>query len=104
MAKGMRVRARLKDGVTEVKALITHPMETGQRRDPKTGMLIPAHYISEVSCEYKGENVMTALWGPGVSKNPFISFKFNGGAAGEKVTLGWKDNQDGGDTVTIDIK
>ena len=78
----IKIRAKLSDGVTTVKALIQHPMETGQRKDKKTGKLIPAHFIQEVTCEHNGTNVMTALWGPAVSKNPYLSFKFKGAKVG----------------------
>ncbi len=104
MAKGMRVQAKSKNGVTQVKALINHPMETGNRKDKKTGKLIPAHFIEEVTCEYKGEQVMLAEWSGGVSKNPYMAFKFNGGSADEMVKVGWKDNQGGNDTLDVKIK
>jgi len=104
MAKGMRIQAKFKNGVTEVKALINHPMETGSRKDKKTGKLIPAHYITEIKCEHKGVTVMDALWSGGVSKNPYMSFKFNGGAAGDEVKVSWKDNKDGSDELAVKTK
>jgi len=51
-------------------------METGQRKDKKTGKLIPAHYIQEVTCQHNGNNVVLAQWGPAVSKNPYLSYQF----------------------------
>jgi hypothetical protein len=48
-SKSIKLRAKEKGGVTTVKALMTHPMETGLRKDSKTGKLIPAHYIRETS-------------------------------------------------------
>lgn len=90
MAK-IKVRAKASNGVTEVKALMDHPMETGLRKNSK-GELIPAHYIQEVSCMHGDNTVMTCHWGPAVSKNPYISFKFNGGAKGDKLVVSWKDN------------
>lgn len=104
MAKGMRVQAKTKNGVTQVKALINHPMETGNRKDQKTGKIIPAHFIEEVSCEYNGEKVMIAEWSGGVSKNPYMAFKFNGGASGETIKVSWKDNKDGSDALDVTIK
>jgi len=104
MAKGMRVQAKLKNGVTEVKALINHPMETGGRKDKKTGKLIPANYITELTCDHAGSNVMTADWSGGVSKNPYISFKFNGGAGGDDIKMAWKDNNGSSDELLIKIK
>ncbi len=104
MASGMRVQAKTKDGVTEVKALINHPMETGQRKDSKTGELIPAHFIQEITCEYQGKVVMNALWSGGVSKNPYLAFKFKGGESGETVKLSWQDNKGESDSLEVQIR
>jgi len=90
--KTIKVRAKEKDGIVTVKALIIHPMETGIRKDKKTGKLIPAHFIQEVFCEANGNTVMTAQWSGGVSKNPYISFKFEGARKGDTITLSWVDN------------
>ncbi|MES9945295.1 MAG: thiosulfate oxidation carrier complex protein SoxZ [gamma proteobacterium symbiont of Ctena orbiculata] len=104
MAKSIKIRAKEKGGVTTVKALMTHPMETGGRKDKKTGKKIPAHFIQEVVCKHKGNTVMTAEWSGGVSKNPYISFKFTGGAKGDELELSWSDNKGGSDSMTSAIK
>ena len=104
MANNMRVRAQMKGGVTEVKTLINHPMETGLRKDSKTKQIIPAHFIQEVTCEHNGKNVMTALWGTAISKNPYLKFKFKGGSAGEVLKISWVDNQGKSDSVEAKIK
>ncbi len=105
MAKSsIKIRAKAKGGVTTVKALMSHPMETGLRKDKKTGKVIPAHFIQEVTAEWGGKTVMTAYWGGAVSKNPYLSFKFNGGAKDEEVTLSWKDNTGATDTTTAKIR
>jgi sulfur-oxidizing protein SoxZ len=105
MAKSsIKIRASEKGGVTTVKALMTHPMETGGRKDAKTGEKIPAHFIEEVVCKHNGETVMTANWSGGVSKNPYISFKFTGGAKGDNVELSWADNKGASDSNTVQIK
>ena len=99
--KSIKVRAKEKGGVVTVKALMTHPMETGTRKDKKTGKLIPAHFIQEVNCEVNGTNVMTALWSGGVSKNPYLSFKFKG-SKGDMMSLSWVDNM--GKSAKADVK
>ncbi|MEJ2608498.1 MAG: thiosulfate oxidation carrier complex protein SoxZ [Candidatus Thiodiazotropha sp.] len=104
MAKSIKIRAKEKDGVTTVKALMTHPMETGGRKDKKTGKAIPAHFIQEVLCKHNGNTVMTAEWSGGVSKNPYISFKFSGAAKGDEVELSWTDNKGQSDSMTSNIK
>jgi len=93
MAKGIKIRAQAKKGVTTVKALMSHPMHTGLRKNKKTGKKIPAHFIQEVKCEHNGAETMTALWGPAVSKNPYLSFKFKGGAKGDSIKISWVDNK-----------
>jgi sulfur-oxidizing protein SoxZ len=103
MAKSsIRIRAKIKGDVTEVKALMSHPMETGQRKDKKTGKKIPAHFIKEVTCDHNGKSVMVAQWGPAVSKNPYLSFKFKGAAKGDSVKVSWEDNM--GKSESADAK
>ncbi|MCU7905682.1 MAG: thiosulfate oxidation carrier complex protein SoxZ [Candidatus Thiodiazotropha sp. (ex Epidulcina cf. delphinae)] len=104
MAKSIKIRAKESGGITTVKALMSHPMETGGRKDSKTGKLIPAHFIQEVTCKHKGNTVMTAMWSGGISKNPYISFKFSGGAKGDELELAWKDNKGKSDSMSSTIK
>jgi len=100
----IKIRAKIKNDITTVKALINHPMETGLRKDKETGKDIPAHHITEVNAEYNGNTVMTANWGPAISKNPYLSFKFKGGVAGENVKLSWIDNRGESDSLKAKIK
>lgn len=103
MAKSIKIRAKIKGDTTEVKCLMTHPMETGLRKDSKTGKLIPAHYINEVTAESGGKTVMSAQWSGGISKNPYLSFSFTGAAKGDEVKISWADNQGGSDSETATI-
>jgi sulfur-oxidizing protein SoxZ len=92
MADPMKIRAIMADdGKVDVKVLMAHEMETGQRKDAK-GEIIPAWFIQSVTATYDGRTVLAAEWGPAVAKNPFLSFRFNGGKAGEKVDISWVDN------------
>ena len=99
----MKVKAKAEDGVTTVKALISHPMETGLVKDKKTGQLIPAHFIQEVVCENNGTTVLTAQWGGAISKNPYLSFRFKGGKAGDTLKLKWMDNKGETDSVEVSV-
>jgi sulfur-oxidizing protein SoxZ len=92
MADPMRIRANLVGDSTEVKVLMNHEMETGQRKDAQ-GKTIPAWFIQEVNATWNGKTVLSAQWGPAVAKNPFVSFKFKGGAKGDKVVINWTDNR-----------
>jgi sulfur-oxidizing protein SoxZ len=102
MGKPMKIRASVKDGMTEVKILMQHEMETGLRKDAD-GSLIPAWFINEVKAEYQGRVVLDAQFGQSISKNPYLMFSFKGGSAGEKVKIGWVDNKGDSrsDEVTI---
>ncbi len=104
MAKTIKIRARIKGGVCEVKSLIKHPMETGQRKNKKTGKKIPAHFIQEVNCEHNGNSVMTADWGTAISANPYLSFSFTGAKKGDTFKLSWVDNKGESDSAEVAIK
>ncbi|GAB4214338.1 MAG: thiosulfate oxidation carrier complex protein SoxZ [Rhodoferax sp.] len=97
MADPMRIRAKADGDKATVRVLMSHEMESGQRKDA-AGKLIPAWHISEVSALLNGKVVMTAEWGPSVSKNPFLQFNIKGAKAGDKVAITWKDNK--GDSRT----
>ena len=100
----IRIRAKAKNGITTVKTLINHPMETGLRKDKKTGKKISVHHITEVIAEYNGNTVMTTNWGPAISRNPFLSFKFKGGSSGEIVKISWIDNKGRSESLEAAIK
>jgi sulfur-oxidizing protein SoxZ len=92
MADPMKIRAAMSGDKVEVKVLMSHEMETGQRKD-SAGAAIPAHFIQTVTATHNGKVVLSAEWGPAVSKNPFLSFKFAGGKPGEKVAISWTDTK-----------
>jgi sulfur-oxidizing protein SoxZ len=97
MADPMRIRAQVAGSNATVRVLMNHEMESGQRKDT-AGKLIPAWHITEVAASHNGKSVMTAEWGPAVSKNPFLQFTIKGAKAGDKIGVTWKDNK--GDTRT----
>jgi sulfur-oxidizing protein SoxZ len=100
MAEPMKIRATMAGDVADIKVLMNHPMETGQRKDAKTGQLIPAHHITEVNATLNGKSVLAAEWSGAISKNPYLGFKVKGAKAGDKVTVTWKDNK--GETNTAE--
>jgi sulfur-oxidizing protein SoxZ len=92
MAAGpMKMRAVLSGGFTEVRVLMTHPMETGQRKDAD-GKLIPLHFIQNVTVRVNGKTVIESEISQAVSRNPVFSFRVQGGAKGDKVEVSWVDN------------
>ncbi len=105
MAKStIKVRAKVKSGEATVKCLISHPMETGLRKDKKTKELIPAKFIQEVVCEHGGTTVMNAQWNGTISKNPFLSFAFTGAKSGDMIKISWVDNTGNSDSTEAKMK
>lgn len=97
MADPMKIRAQMSGDKANVRVLMSHEMETGQRKD-SAGKVIPAWFIQDVTATLNGKVVMTAQWGPSVSKNPFLQFAIKGAKAGDKVAITWKDTK--GETRT----
>ena len=92
MADPMRIRAQMAGDKATVRVLMSHEMETGQRRD-SAGALVPAWFIQEVSASHNGKVVMQAQWGPSIAKNPFLQFNVKGAKAGDKISVNWLDNK-----------
>jgi sulfur-oxidizing protein SoxZ len=88
----MRIRAQAQGDKAIVRVLMSHEMETGLRKD-SAGKTIPAWFIQEVSAAHNGTTVLSAEWGPAVSKNPFVQFTIKGAKAGDKVSISWVDNR-----------
>ncbi|MFZ6746699.1 thiosulfate oxidation carrier complex protein SoxZ [Undibacterium sp. JH2W] len=92
MGDPMRIRATVTGDIVEVKVLMRHDMETGQRKDLE-GKVVPAHFIKNLQAKWKDKLVLDAQFGPSVSKDPFLSFKFKGGVKGDKVSVTWTDSK-----------
>ena len=92
MSDPMRIRAQSQGGNAVVRVLMSHEMETGQRKDA-AGKTIPAWHITEVTATHNGKQVLAAEWGPAVAKNPFLQFTVKGAKAGDKISISWVDNR-----------
>ena len=93
MAVAIKIRAKLNGDVAEVKARMTHVMETGLRKDPASGQVIPAQFIKQLVATLNGKIVVDAEWGPSVSKDPVIGFRVKGAKAGDKLAIKATDNK-----------
>ena len=102
MASTIRVRAVASGDKTEVQSLIQHPRDSGFVKDAK-GELIPPHHIEVVQFEHAGKTVFTALWGPAVSKDPYLKFSFMGAKKGDDLKVSWVDNKGATDSVVAKI-
>ena len=92
MSDPMRIRAQVQGSGAVVRVLMSHEMESGQRKDAG-GKTIAAWHITEVSAALNGKTVLTAQWGTAIAKNPFNEFVVKGAKAGDKVTVSWVDNR-----------
>ena len=88
----MKMRATLGQGFTDIRVLMTHPMETGLRRDSE-GKIVPLHFIQNLTVKVNGKPVVEAQISQAVSRNPVFSFRLKGGAKGDKIEVSWLDNQ-----------
>jgi len=79
-----------KGDLVEVKALVSHVMETGQRKDA-SGKTIPRKILNKLVCTVNGKEVFSADFEPAISANPYIQFKFKAEESGP-VVLTWTDD------------
>lgn len=93
MAEPIKIRAQLEGDTANIKILMTHVMETGQRKDAKTGQVIPAHFIQSVTVTLNGKTVLDTQLSQAISKNPFLGIRVKGAKVGDKVVVNWVDNK-----------
>ena len=91
MAEPMRIRATLQGDTGDVRILMSHPMETGQRKDSK-GAIVPMHFIQSVVVAHNGKTVLDAQWSQAIARNPFLGLRVKGARIGDKITVTWTDN------------
>ncbi|WP_438277187.1 thiosulfate oxidation carrier complex protein SoxZ [Nitrobacter sp.] len=103
MASTIRIRATSSGDMTEVQALIQHPMDSGFVKN-SAGEVIPAHFIQQLTFEHGGKPVFIADWGPAVSKDPYVKFSFKGGRKGDDLKISWVDNKGASDSSTAKIQ
>ena len=103
MAAGpMKMRATLGQGFTDVRVLMNHPMETGQRKD-SDGKMVPMHFIQNLTVKMNGKVVVDAQISQAVSRNPVFSFRLKGGAKGDKIEVAWVDNKGESNSTQIAV-
>lgn len=100
MAETIKMRAQLKGEIAEIKILMSHPMETGRRKND-LDEVIPAHFIQLVTVTLNDKPVLEAQWGTGISKNPYLTFHVRDAKIGDKVAVTWHDNK--GDSNSSEI-
>jgi sulfur-oxidizing protein SoxZ len=99
-AAQIKIRAQIQEQFTDIRILMQHPMETGQRKDEK-GQTIPAHYIQTFSVSHNGAPLINGQLNTSISKNPLFAFRATGIKPGDKLAVSWQDNA--GDTRKDEI-
>ena len=92
MAEPMKIRATVQGDTADVRILVAHPMETGQRKDA-AGNIVPVHFIETLSVTHNGKVVMDAQWSQAISRNPFLGLRIKGAKTGDKIVVMWTDNK-----------
>ena len=102
MSENIKMRAQIKKGLTEIKVLISHPMETGHKKDD-AGNLIPAHFVQLVTIQHNGAIALEMQWGTGISKNPYLTCYLENAKLGDTISVTWQDNmsETGHDSVQV---
>jgi sulfur-oxidizing protein SoxZ len=104
MASKIKVKAKLSGDVADIQSLMMHPMETGTRKDPDTGAVVPVHHITQLTFEHNGEVAVLANLSTAVSKNPYFRFKLRGASPGDTLKVSWVDNLGEADSVETVLK
>ena len=102
MSDNIKMRAQLKNGVTELKVLISHPMETGRKKND-ANELIPAHFVQLVTIKLNDKTAIEMQWGTGISKNPYLTCYLENAKLGDTISVVWIDNlgESGTDSLQV---
>ncbi|NTV97562.1 MAG: thiosulfate oxidation carrier complex protein SoxZ [Chlorobiaceae bacterium] len=102
MSDTIRMIAREDNGNVLVKLVISHPNESGARKDEQ-GRLVPAHFLKTGTVLLNGQALLDLQLGPSVSKDPFLQFRFEG-RKGDVLNVSFIDSRNeqfAGETVVV---
>ncbi|OMG53853.1 thiosulfate oxidation carrier complex protein SoxZ [Azonexus hydrophilus] len=91
MSEPIRIRAQIQGEIADIRILMQHPMETGQRRD-ENGQTLAMHFIQLFTVKLNGQLLVEGQLNTSISKNPLFAFKARGVKAGDKLSVHWTDN------------
>lgn len=91
MSEPIRIRAQLQGTTADIRILMQHPMETGQRKD-ESGKAVPMHFIQSFSVKMNGQALIDGQLNTSISRNPLFAFKANNAKVGDKLSVHWLDN------------
>jgi sulfur-oxidizing protein SoxZ len=91
MADQIKIRAQILDDIANIRLLMQHPMETGQRRDEK-GQAVAIHFIQTFVVSHNGKPLVDGQLNTSISRNPLFTFRARGIKPGDKLAVSWSDN------------
>ncbi len=91
MGVPIKIRVQLQGDIADIRVLLQHPMETGQRRD-EGGAIMPPNFIQTFTVSHNGKPLIDGQLNTSVSKNPLFAFKARGIKPGDKLGVSWSDN------------
>lgn len=91
MAEQIKIRVQNQGESSDIRILMQHPMETGQRKDDK-GHTFPMHFIRTFTVSLNGKAIIDGQLNTSISKNPLFTFKARGIKSGDKLSVTWIDN------------
>jgi sulfur-oxidizing protein SoxZ len=92
MADQIKIRAQLQGEITDIRVLMQHLMENGQRKD-ENGQPLAAHFIQTFAVNHNGKPIINGQLNTSIAKNPLFTFRARGLKAGDKLSVSWSDNQ-----------
>lgn len=91
MSEAIKIRATLNGDIADIRVLMQHPMETGQRKDD-SGRTLPAHFIQTFTLTLNGKPLIDGQLNMSISKNPLFVFRARGIRRGDRLAVAWSDN------------
>lgn len=91
MGEQIKIRVQLRGEIADIRILMPHPMETGQRRDEQ-GTSVAAQYIQTFAVSLNGRAMIEGQLNTSISKNPLFAFKARGIKPGDRIGVNWTDN------------
>ncbi len=91
MAAPIKIRAQIQGENADIRILMQHPMETGQRKDD-SGQTMPMNFIQTFTVALNGKAIIDGQLNTSISRNPLFTFRAHGIKAGDKLSVTWTDN------------
>lgn len=92
MAETIKIRVHRQGEIADIRILMTHPMETGLRKDD-SGEPVPSHFIQTFTVSQNGSPLIDGQLNTSVAKNPLFYFRARGIRPGDRLSVTWTDNK-----------